>query len=842
MEASYYKKMEPFWDVWYIKKLLGEGSYGKVFEIERDDFGTKYKAALKVMTIPENPSEIDTLKSEGMDDKSITAYYHDFVKEIVKEFELMAKLKGNSNIVSYEDHKIVEHEDGLGWDIFIRMELLTPLTTYVQSRQITEQDVIHLGIDMCKALELCKGQNIIHRDIKPDNIFISANGDYKLGDFGVARTLEQTTSGLSKKGTYNYMAPEVYSNRPYNSTVDIYSLGIVLFRMCNGNRSPFILANQEKLTFNDKEVALTRRMNGEPLPEPAYSSPGLTQVIHKACAFNPSDRFQNATEMRLALEAVIASGGALIWNAETIKTDSSVSYDSSNKSVHDARQTKSTGKNKSTIVTAIIVLIVLLALLIGIAGVIFVIKNNSDKEDETSVRTNNHSRVIEDDEDSEEESQPEVSLEDETVTYMYVAQDSLNVRREASRDSEKIDVVDVGTQVAIISEVTGEDGTQWCNIRYNDEDGTVRFGFVQKLFLSETAYEDSEVTLSPGETYEYEDSKFMYVGCGSGVSSVAVRVYPASDAQVDFWADKGQELVASKETMDSDGNIWCYIYYTSSSGTPRYGYILKEYLTEYEVESGAILEDLAVGDIVELGSIEQDNNYDNGLEPIEWDVISASGGKAVLISHKILYSMEFDSSTGETTWEDSDIRAWLNGDFYNNSFNETEKNRIITVTNENPGNCYYTSDGDDYSYGSNDTQDNVYLLSVEDLLKYYDFGLWNDAKKYGYCMDLAASPTDYALSTGSTVEYFSHNFLTNNDMDEDLTTYGYTDDIVNVPLAKWALRTPGDWTDSYCLVTEYGFVSEGSAYWRNVSECGIRPVITVRYTESFSFDEAEEGE
>ena len=119
---------------------------------------------------------------------------------------------------------MVEHTEGIGWDILIRMELLTPLIDHIHKEKLSRKDVIKLGIDLCKALELCQKYNIVHRDIKPENIFISDNGDYKLGDFGIARTLEKTTGALSKKGTYVYMAPEIYRDEEYGSNVDIYSL------------------------------------------------------------------------------------------------------------------------------------------------------------------------------------------------------------------------------------------------------------------------------------------------------------------------------------------------------------------------------------------------------------------------------------------------------------------------------------------------------------------------------------------------------------------------------------------------------------------------------------------
>lgn len=124
-------KYEPFFGGWYIKALLGEGGYGKVFQIERrDTFGTVFESALKVITIPPNKSGIEDAMAEGMDQNSAAVYFQDCVKEFNREIVLMSKLKGHSNIVSYEDHSIIQHEDGIGWDILIRMELLTPITRF----------------------------------------------------------------------------------------------------------------------------------------------------------------------------------------------------------------------------------------------------------------------------------------------------------------------------------------------------------------------------------------------------------------------------------------------------------------------------------------------------------------------------------------------------------------------------------------------------------------------------------------------------------------------------------------------------------------------------------------
>ena len=292
-------------DGWKIIRLLGEGSYGKVFEIERSEFGQTYRAALKVITVPQSSAEVRSVISEGMSVSQAEAYFHGIVEELMHEFSIMFKLKGTANVVSCEDLRVLEHPDGIGWDILIRMELLHPLLPYVYEHPMARRDIIRLGIDICKALELCQRYNIIHRDIKPENIFISDNGDYKLGDFGIARTIERTSSGLSKKGTYSYMAPEVYAGKEYGFSVDTYSLGLVLYRMLNKNRGPFLPQPPEAITFSSREQALARRMSGEALPRPFYGEGRLGEIVLKACAFDPKDRYSSPQQLRQELEAIL---------------------------------------------------------------------------------------------------------------------------------------------------------------------------------------------------------------------------------------------------------------------------------------------------------------------------------------------------------------------------------------------------------------------------------------------------------------------------------------------------------------------------------------------------------
>ncbi len=298
------------WPGWETVRLIGRGSFGNVYEIEKnDDFGTLSKAALKVITIPHDENEIDDLLRDGSSKESIIKRYEDYVHDIVREYTMMSKMRGCANIVFCDDIKYFRHDDGIGWDICIKMELLTPLNKAL-STTVNDNQVIRIGKDLCKALYYCGKRNVLHRDIKPQNIFLATDGTCKLGDFGIAKTAERTTSG-TKAGTYNYMAPEVYNSRPYGGKADIYSLGLVLYWLLNERRTPFLPLPPKTPTYSDEESAMVRRFSGEPIPAPAHGSDALKRIVLKACAYNPEDRYPNAEAMLRDLEALKTGGKPL---------------------------------------------------------------------------------------------------------------------------------------------------------------------------------------------------------------------------------------------------------------------------------------------------------------------------------------------------------------------------------------------------------------------------------------------------------------------------------------------------------------------------------------------------
>jgi serine/threonine protein kinase len=145
------------------------------------------------------------------------------------------------------------------------MEFLANFVNYSVNKTFSEKEVIKLGQDICSALELCSRANIIHRDIKPENIFVSSHGDYKLGDFGIAKVLDRNSGIMTviSHGKQDYVAPEITKSGKYDATVDIYSLGILLYKLLNNNKLPFIDPFSDKITSQGKKTAIDKRLRGE---------------------------------------------------------------------------------------------------------------------------------------------------------------------------------------------------------------------------------------------------------------------------------------------------------------------------------------------------------------------------------------------------------------------------------------------------------------------------------------------------------------------------------------------------------------------------------------------------
>ena len=289
------------WPDWQLKNVIGRGAYGVVYRAVRFIGEKQEESAIKVVSLPQDELDVEQLKAEGLTNEEMQSYYATMANEFYEEIQTMKSLNGSASIVNVQDSAILPLNDRIGWNILIRMECLTPLTEYLDGRTLSEDEIISLGTDLCCALEVCEAKGILHRDIKPENIFVDKEGHYKLGDFGIAKQLEATTGAMTRVGTPFYSAPEVAEGKRYDKRADIYCLGLVLYRLANGGRLPF-LPEKRLLTPNDRRAALERRLSGETPPAPSGVSESLARVILKACDPKAKNRYENASAFREALE------------------------------------------------------------------------------------------------------------------------------------------------------------------------------------------------------------------------------------------------------------------------------------------------------------------------------------------------------------------------------------------------------------------------------------------------------------------------------------------------------------------------------------------------------------
>lgn len=262
---------------WNVDKYLGSGSFGSVYSIvKHTSVGTSYSA----------------LKIVELDEESIKKYRN--------EISALSSVTNLSYTVKVEDYSevIIDDVDYSRVFLIIRMELLEPLP----ADGLSEKETVKMGIQLCDTLARCHNMQprILHCDIKPDNILIGRDGNYRLSDFGEARILNLSrASGSGNRGTPFFMSPEMHGYRGYDSRTDLYSLGISMYALLNGGNAPFYYGD-----MSGANEALRRRLNGERIPPIPGVSRELMKVIEKLCAYYPEDRYQTAAEAGGALKSL----------------------------------------------------------------------------------------------------------------------------------------------------------------------------------------------------------------------------------------------------------------------------------------------------------------------------------------------------------------------------------------------------------------------------------------------------------------------------------------------------------------------------------------------------------
>jgi len=257
-----------------VQKIIGRGSMGTVYEALDPVF--QRKVALK------------TVAPRDSDGPELMARF-------VREAQAAGRLQ-HRNIVTVYD---VGEEGG---QPYIAMELVEGIDlerVIQEKRPLPVEWKIDVLRQICEGLAHAHGNGIVHCDIKPANVRVSAEGEVKIVDFGIA-LLQSSTRAGDHAGTPHYMAPEQVEGKPVDLRADIFSVGAIAYELL-AYRKPF---EAESLTGVMSKIA-HGTVAPDPSALPGADYPGLPRVILKAMAKDPAERYQRLEQMRDALEALV---------------------------------------------------------------------------------------------------------------------------------------------------------------------------------------------------------------------------------------------------------------------------------------------------------------------------------------------------------------------------------------------------------------------------------------------------------------------------------------------------------------------------------------------------------
>lgn len=263
---------------WKVTSFVGEDNGCEVYKVSRK--------------IDKNTAQNAILRHAFVGKSNYTDEHAEYFTEEADFIESVKELDGVSN---YLDVYVQDNQSKKTCDLYIFTEELTSLDELMKAKTFTENEVIDFGIQMSEMLETLEAKNIFHGNISPKNIFVTADGKYKIGGF---------TDFEGKIDDKSYIAPEVFRQENVDYTTDIYSVGIIMYAMCNGGKIPF------ESDSCDRDSACKERFSGKAVTAPSEGDEKLKSVIVIACQPDNANRWKNAGNIKNALTSIKAEIGA----------------------------------------------------------------------------------------------------------------------------------------------------------------------------------------------------------------------------------------------------------------------------------------------------------------------------------------------------------------------------------------------------------------------------------------------------------------------------------------------------------------------------------------------------
>ncbi len=258
---------------------------------------TDKKYIVKIISTPATQTQFEALLLSGAypDKESALSYYESLSENIVQEAELLRKLSQLEGFIPYEKWQTVPMEDEVGFDIYLLSPYKRTLEQHIRRNAMTHLEALNLGLDLCAALAVCRRSGHLYAALKPANIYICDDQEYRIGDIGFLKLDSLKYASLPDRYRSQYTAPEIadaYS--ALNTTMDVYAVGLILYQVFNDGNLPF------------KGDAAPE----EEFPAPAYADYEMAEIILKACAPDPTMRWQDPVEMGQAIVGYMQRNGA----------------------------------------------------------------------------------------------------------------------------------------------------------------------------------------------------------------------------------------------------------------------------------------------------------------------------------------------------------------------------------------------------------------------------------------------------------------------------------------------------------------------------------------------------
>lgn len=261
-------------------------------EKETDD-----RYIVKVISVPASTSQLDALLLTGAfaDKDSALDYFKTIADGVVDEVDILEKLAELEGFIPYTSCQVEPMESGDGHDIYLLSSYKRTLQKHFKRHSFTHLDALNLGLDLCAALSVCRRNGYLYVDLKPNNVFVSDQRLFRIGDLGFIPMDSLKYASVPEKYISAYTPPEIRDAfSALNTTMDTYAAGLILYQTYNNGELPF-----------NSEIS-----PGDTLPAPLYADYEMSEIILKACAPNPDDRWQDPMQMGQAIISYMQRNGA----------------------------------------------------------------------------------------------------------------------------------------------------------------------------------------------------------------------------------------------------------------------------------------------------------------------------------------------------------------------------------------------------------------------------------------------------------------------------------------------------------------------------------------------------